>query len=97
MGKVEEILSNSKMADVVEACKLNKLLKKKEDKKVSKLVVVLAVVGGIVLLGAIIYGVYRLLVPKTISEFEDEFEDEWEDEFFEDDAEMTVDDVFEEE
>ena len=47
MSKVEDILASTKVGDVLDAAKLNKFLKRQEEeeKKPSKLVMVLAVIG----------------------------------------------------
>lgn len=82
------------MKDFIEELKLKKFLK--EEKKTNKWVVVLAVIGVIVLIAAIVYAVYRFFAPDCLEDFEDEFEDEFGDDFFEDD-EIVVDDVFAEE
>lgn len=82
------------MRDFIDELKLKKLLK--EEKKTNKWVVVLAVLGVLVLIAAIVYAAYRFFAPNCLDEFEDEFEDEFNDDFFEDE-EIVVDDVFAEE
>ena len=93
MNRVEEIINNMKVAEI---------LNKKEDKKVPAVVVLLAVVGIIALVAGIAYAVYRFFAPNYLEDFEDEFEDEFDDEDFfedfnEDDEDVVVEDVFEEE
>ena len=86
MSKVEELLST---------VKLNEILSKKEDKKLCTTAKVLAIVGGIVLIAAAIYGIYRFFAPDYLDDFEDELDDDFEEDFFEDE-DVVVDDVFEE-
>lgn len=81
------------MRDFIEGCKLGKLLK--EEKKVSPVVIVLAIVGVIVLIAAAAYALYRFFAPADMDDIE--FEDEFDDDFFEEEEEIAVDDVFEEE
>ena len=89
MNKVEELLS---------ATKLDGILKKREcEKKHKTLLIVLAVIGGIVVIAGIAYAVYRYLAPRYLNDFEDEFEDDFDDDFFDDDEDIIVDDVFDEE
>ena len=59
-------------------------------KKISPYTIILAVIGGIVVVGAIVYAIYSIFAPKVVEEYEfddDDFEDY--DDFFEieDDAE----------
>uniref|UniRef100_UPI004056CF59 hypothetical protein n=1 Tax=Agathobacter sp. TaxID=2021311 RepID=UPI004056CF59 len=93
-----------KMEELINSVKLNELLKRKdEEKKIPTAVVVLAVIGVIVLIAAIAYGVYRFLAPDYLEDFEDELEDEFdedffeEDDFFEEEAAEEAEDVFAEE
>ena len=56
-----------------------------EDKKSRKtLYTILAIIGGIVVIGAIAYAVYRLLTPEYLEDFEEDLDDEFDDEFFDD-------------
>ena len=86
MSKVEDILASTKVGDVLDAAKLNKFLKKKEEeeKKPSKFVIVFAVIGIVVAFAAAIYGIYRFFTPDYLDDFEDDFEDEFDNDFFED-------------
>ena len=45
----------------------------------------MAIIGGLVVVSAIAYLVYRLLTPDYMEDFDDDFEDEFDDEFFDDD------------
>lgn len=81
------------MKDFIEELKLKNLLK--EEKKSNKWVIVLAVIGGFVLLAAVVYALYRFFAPDYLEDFENEFEDEFDDDFFEDeDDDSLADDVF---
>ena len=90
MNKVEELLKESKINDVLGVAKLNELLKKEEQKKPSKAVIIFAVIGVIVAITAAAYGIYRFFTPDYLDDFEDDFDDEFEDDFFEDDDEEPV-------
>lgn len=99
MGKVEEFLASEKVNDLLTTMKLNDLIKKKEveNKKPSKWVIVLAVVGGVVAVAAAAYGIYRFFTPDYLDDFEDDFEDEFDDDFFEDDDEAEPTETVQEE
>ena len=78
----------SKVEEIMNATKLNELLKKKDDEKVKKTVIwVLAIVGAVAAVAAIAYAVYCFFTPDYLEDFEDDFEDDFDDDFFEDDAE----------
>jgi len=98
MNKVEELFRSSKLDDVLSAAKLDGLLKKKEqEKNCKKVLIVLAVIGGIALIAGIAYAVYRYLAPTYLDDFEDEFEDDFDEDFFDEEDDVIVDDVFDEE
>ena len=85
MSKVEDLLTSTKVGDVLDAARLNKFLKnEEEEKKPSKFVIVFAVIGIVVAVAAAIYGIYRFFTPDYLDDFEDDFEDEFDDDFFED-------------
>lgn len=65
----------------------------KKEKK-SKVGVVLAVIGGIVLIAAAAYAVYRWVMPMFLDNLDDDFDDEFDEDFFEDDDYIV--DIFEE-
>ena len=67
--------------------------KKEEKKKSNTLVWILAIIGAVVAVAAIVYAVYRYLKPDYLEDFEDEFEDDFEDEF---DEEEIFEDLIEE-
>ncbi len=59
-----------------------------ESKEKSKgLYVVLALIGAIVVIGAIAYGVYKFLTPDYLDDFDDEFDEDFDDDFFDDEEE----------
>ncbi len=92
MSKVEELINAIKAEELLNVkdelmnmTRLNELLNKKEEKKTSKVVWVFAIIGIVVAIAAIAYGVYRYFAPDYYDDFEDvEFEDEYEEDFFED-------------
>ncbi|MBO7515018.1 MAG: hypothetical protein J6T47_05310 [Lachnospiraceae bacterium] len=73
-------MENNKIEEIVAA--VNAVEEKKSHKKLYK---ILAVIGGLVVVSAIAYLVYRLLTPDYMEDFDDDFEDEFDDEFFDDD------------
>ena len=94
MNKVEELLKESKINDVLGVAKLNELLKKEEQKKPSKAVIVFAVIGVIVAIAAAAYGIYRFFTPDYLDDFEDDFDDDFDDDFFEDEDDIEIEEVF---
>ena len=85
MSKMEDLLSSVKEGDVLNAVKLNNLLKKEEEeKKPSKFVIAFAIIGIVVAAAAAIYGIYRFFTPDYLDDFEDDFDDDFDDDFFED-------------
>ncbi|MBQ7360442.1 MAG: DUF4366 domain-containing protein [Lachnospiraceae bacterium] len=75
----------NKIENLLEAANLTELLKKKEEKKKTNVVLwVFAIIGVVVAIGVIGYALYRYFKPDYLEDFEDEFEDDFEDEFDED-------------
>lgn len=80
MDRVDDILTATKINDILHR---NEVQKKKKKNVVG---IVLAVVGGVAVLAAAAYGVYRYFTPDYLDEFEDEFEeDDFDDDFAESD------------
>lgn len=76
MGKIEEMIS---------ATKLSEVLQKRDDDKMKKTIIwILAIVGAVVAIGAIAYAVYRYFTPDYLEDFEEEFEDDFDDDYFDD-------------
>lgn len=72
MNKVEEMLS---------ASKLNEILRKRDDDKIKKTILwILAVVGIVVAVAGIACAVYRFFTPDYLDEFDEDFENEYFDE-----------------
>lgn len=84
MNKMEELLSQTKLCDI-----LNKkpvVVVKDEKKCKNKLVCVFAVIGIIAALAGIGYAIYKYFKPDYLEDFEDDFEDDdFDDDFFEED------------
>lgn len=81
MAKVDEMIAQSKINDLINS--------KKEDEKAKNTVVwVLAIVGAVVAIAAIAYGVYCFFTPDYLEDFEDDFEDDFDDDFFDEDDEI---------
>ena len=60
--------------------RLEELLARKEDSDSGIVVKILAVIGAVLVLAAIIYGIYSFLRPEYAIEDDDEFDDDFEDE-----------------
>mgnify|MGYP000472510189 CR=1 FL=1 len=80
MSKAEIL---DKLEEVLGSARVNELFgrKQEEEKKISPVVWVLAVIGAV---AGIAYAVYRFFTPDYLEDFEDDFDDDFEDDFFED-------------
>lgn len=88
MNKVEELFKGTKLDEV---------LRKRDKEKTRKtILIILAIVGGIVVIAGIAYAVYRYFSAKEMEALEAEFADEFGEDFFDEDDEVIVDDVFDE-
>lgn len=77
MNKVEELIAETKLKD---------LLNRKEEEKQKKVILwVLAIIGLVVAVAAIAYGVYKFVTPDYLEDFEDDFDDDFDDYFSEED------------
>lgn len=93
-NKVEDVADYIKENGIKELNELKELnyfrkLKKKDEemeakKKNNTLIWVLAIIGTVVVIGAIAFVIYKFLVPDYLEDFDDDFED-LDDDFFEDD------------
>lgn len=85
LDKIEEIYEGSKLSEIDA---LNKVLgrTKEEEKKVSPMVWVFAILGVILVVAVVAYLAFKYFEPDYLEDFEDDFDDEFEDEFFEDDT-----------
>ena len=73
-----------RIEEMVSATKLNDILRKRDDDKIKRTILwILAIVGAVVAIAAIAYGVYRYFTPDYLEDFEEDFEDDFEDEYFE--------------
>ena len=79
MSKIEEIVSATKLHDV--------LHKKDENKAKNTILWILTVVGAVAAIAGIAYAVYRYFTPDYFEEYEEEFEDDFEDDFLSDEVE----------
>lgn len=77
MSKLEEMLSTSKLNEIIHKNDI-------EEAKKNKMMCVLAGIGIVAAVAAIAYAVYRFFTPDYLEDFEDDFEDDVEDDFFED-------------
>ncbi len=60
--------------------RLEELLAKKEESDNGVIVKILAVIGAVLVIAAVIYGIYSFLRPEYAIEDDDEFDDDFEDE-----------------
>ncbi len=80
----------NKFEDLLNAMKLGELMNRKNEKKHSTLVIVLAIIGGVLAVAGIAYAVYKHFSPDYLEDFDDE---EYEDDDFDDeDIEFSSDD-----
>ena len=75
---------NEKIEELIKATKMNQLIHKNEvaEKKKNTLRTVLAVVGIVAVIGAIIYGLYCFFTPDYIDDFDDDLDDDFDDDYF---------------
>ena len=89
---LEEYMSKAMFLELLDAIRAGK----KEDEKESKLFLILAIIGGIVAVAAIAYGVYRFLTPDYFDDYDDD-DDFDDDDFFDDDEDDFEDEEEDEE
>ena len=80
---------SSKMEELVNASRLNRLLTKKEEdeKKKNTIIWVLAIIGAIAAVAGIAFAVYKFFTPDYLEDFEDDFDDDFDDDYFADEEE----------
>lgn len=85
-------MNRDKIEELIASSKINSLINKKEEpKKTTNWIIVgFAIVGAVVAVAAIAYGVYRYFTPDYLDDFDDDFEDD--DDFEEDDFEDDFED-----
>ena len=89
--KAQEEIGKAKANDVISAVKVGELLRKKdeiakEEQKKNKVGIIIAVVVGVIVVAAIVYGLYCYFTPDYLDDFDDEVEDDedgFDDDFFE--------------
>ncbi len=78
------------LENLVEAAKWESLLERREDRRRTVILWVLATLGLVAAVALGVYALYRYFKPDYLDDFEDEFEDEFEededDDFFEDEG-----------
>ena len=80
----------NKFEDLLNAMKLGELMNRRNEKKHSTLVMVLAIIGGVLAVAGIAYAVYKHFSPDYLEDFDDE---EYEDDDFDDEEiEFSSDD-----
>lgn len=78
---------SNKLEDLLNAAKLNELVRKKEleEEKKSCIFWALAIIGTIAAVAAIAYAVYKYVTPDYLEDFDDDLDDDLDDDFFDDD------------
>ena len=89
LAKAKDILEDVKNVDMPDISALTDYFKKQdeveEEKKCCKWKLILLVIAGVILVAAIVYGLYWYFTPDYLEDFEDDFEDDdFEDDIFED-------------
>lgn len=85
----QEEIGVAKANELINAIKAAEFLKKKEEekKRSNTIAIVVGIILGVAVIGAIAYGLYLYFAPDYLDDFEDEFDDDeepdFEDEFFE--------------
>ncbi len=87
-------LSGSDLDDIVALKKMKELAeeKRKQENNCKLLVIVLAVIGAVLVVAAAAYGIYKLLNPDYLDDFDEDFDAEVE-EVFNGDAECEKGDA----
>ena len=80
---------SSKMEELVNASRLNRLLTKKEEdeKKKNTIIWVLPIIGPIAAVAGIAFAVYKFFTPDYLEDFEDDFDDDFDYDFDDDEKE----------
>ena len=80
---------SSKMEELVNASRLNRLLTKKEEdeKKKNTIIWVLAIIGAIAAVAGLAFAVYKFFTPDYLEDFEDDFDDDFDYDFDDDEKE----------
>lgn len=89
LAKAKDILADVKNVDIPDISTLTDYFKKEEvveEKKCCcKWKAAICIIVGIIIVAAIVYGLYWYFTPDYLEDFEDDFEDDdFEDDFFED-------------
>ena len=85
----QEEIGVAKANELINAIKAAEFLKKKEEekKRSNTIAIVVGIILGVAVIGAIAYGLYLYFAPDYLDDFEDEFDDDeepdFDDEFFE--------------
>jgi flagellar basal body-associated protein FliL len=80
MNKVEELLNAAKLNDL-----LKKAKKQEPEKNSHTFLWVLAIIGAVAAIAAIAFAVYRFFTPDYLEDFEDDFDDDFDNDFFDED------------
>lgn len=93
----DNILDKVKAGDFLAAMKLNEIVEEKHQKKDIRRIVltVIAVLGVIALIGAVVYAIISYFRPDYVDGYEDDIDD-YEEDFFEDEVDEPAADAVEE-
>ncbi|MFA9375555.1 MAG: DUF4366 domain-containing protein [Lachnotalea sp.] len=74
----------SKFDEFLNATKINEMLKKQEEDKTCKNIIlwIFAIMGAIAAVAGIAYAAYRFFTPDYLEDFEDDFDDDFDNDFF---------------
>ncbi len=90
-------MSKEKLEEIILSSKIGELLHKKEAEDEKKkccnwIIAGLAILGAVVAIAAIAYGVYRYFTPDYLDDFDDDYDDDFVDDFEDEFEDETVTD-----
>lgn len=88
MTKVEEIIAASKLGEIIGMNKKKKEELAKKDDCSKTIICIFAIIGAVLVVAGIAYGVYRYMTAKALEDFEEEFEDDFDEDFEETEADI---------
>jgi len=83
-------MTKEKMEDLIEVSKLGEILGKKDEGKTNPFIAILAIIGGVAVIAAIAYAVYRFMTPDYFDDYDDDYDDDFENDDETDETEEAV-------
>ncbi len=71
------------VTELIAGLKIAEMINKKDDCQ-KKFVFALAIIGAVVAIAGIAYGVYRYFTPDYLEDFDDDFDENFDEDFYED-------------